>query len=188
MLESPVAIKPNRIDLNGKKKISLQFKLYRNCLGGRMWCALTVNMHRKPDPFYSLNKCTWLCYPKLEIWVNNFPCYVVLFGRPRFVYFSRILCVQFTQIHDDVFHASLLDAMCSSDDKLPRDQYTTALVFSDAYVRLPWKCSKRCRPTPNNSLLNSIVSRSWNPTFELILKHAAEKFSQQLCTFAKCQL
>lgn len=63
---------------------------------------------------------TWLCDAKFKVGMNNFPIDIVFFGGPGLVHFARILCIQFAQIHNNIFHASLFDAMCGRYNEVPR--------------------------------------------------------------------
>lgn len=44
------------------------------------------------------------------------------------------------------------------------------MIFSDANMCLPWKGSKWCYSSTDDSLLNGILRCPWNSTFQLILK------------------
>lgn len=112
---------------------------------------------------------TWLCYTKFKMWMDNFPIDWMFFGWPWFVHFTRILCIQFAQINDNIFHASLFNAMCCGNNKLPWYQHPTTLIFGNANMCLPWQCSKWCCTPTNDPLLNGILGSSWNTTLELVL-------------------
>lgn len=124
---------------------------------------------------------TWLCYTKFKMGMNDFPIYRMFFRRPWFEHFARVLCIQFAQINDNIFHARLFNAMCGSNNELSWYQNAAALIFSDTNVRLPGQCSKRCCTPTNDPLLNGILSRTWYSTLKLILQFDAQfQYKQEL--------
>lgn len=127
---------------------------------------------------------------KSEIGMDDFAEHKVFFGRHRLEHFSWVLCIVFSQVHNDVFHARLLDAMGCRNHKLSRHckifvyykaadnvliarffftQNSTALILGYANVCLPRQRSKLCNSPADNAFLNGVLYRTWYAAFELVL-------------------
>lgn len=130
---------------------------------------------------------------KSEIGMDDFAEHKVFFGRHRLEYFSWVLCIVLPQVHNNVFHARLFDAMGCRNNKLSRHckildiinirtrlpimfwssgyftQNSTALILGYANVCLPRQRSKRCNSPADDAFLNGVLYRMWYAAFELVL-------------------